>query len=221
MQPRDLHLAVFAPRKPPRMAGVIGHELRPAGHRVIEMDGLHVVAPEDAWAQLSTFLPIDDLVTIGDWLITGDEPHSGAATPFSRDHLEAAIRHHGRRPGIRALRQAFELVRYGPLSPQETRLRLELVRSGLPEPALNHHVHDRGSRVAMVDLAYPERRLAIEYLGDHHRTDADAYREDIYRRERLTAAGWDVVFLTVADLEGPTPRATLIVRRAYARALRA
>lgn len=70
----------------------------------------------------------------------------------------------------------------------------------------------------MVDLAYPDRRLAIEYLGDHHRTNADAYREDIYRRERLAAAGWDVVFLTVADLAGPAPRAPLIVRRAYARA---
>lgn len=150
--------------------------------------------------------------------MTGDEPHSGTPSSHSRDHLEAAIRHHGRRPGIRRLREAFELVRYGSLSPQESRLRLELVRAGLPEPSLNHHVRHHERRIAMVDLAYPDRRLAIEYLGDHHRTDADAYREDIYRRERLTAAGWDVVFLTVADLAGPTPRAPLIVRRAYARA---
>lgn len=218
VQPENLHVAVFAPRKPPRMAGVIGHELRPAGHRVVELDGMTVVAAEDAWAQLSSCLPLDDLVVIGDWLVTGDQPHSGTPTGFTLDRIEAALRHHGRRPGVRTLRQAFELVRYGSLSPQETRLRLELVRSGLPEPALNHHVHHGDRRIAMVDLAYPDRRLAVEYLGDHHRTDAAVYREDIYRRERLTAAGWDVVFLTKEDLAGPTPRASLLVRRAYARA---
>ncbi|MCI0157836.1 hypothetical protein KNO15_14145 [Leifsonia shinshuensis] len=220
VQSRDVHVAVFAPLKPPRMDGVVGHELRGAGHRIVTLDDMQVVAAEDAWAQLSGVLPIDDLVAIGDWLITGDEPYSGTAPSHTRDQLESAIRHHGRRPGVRRLREAFELVRYGPLSPQESRLRLELVRAGLPEPSLNHDVHDRERRIAMVDLAYPDHRLAIEYLGDHHRTDADTYREDIYRRERQAAAGWDVVFLTVDDLAGPTPRAPLIVRRAYARASR-
>lgn len=217
MLPDDIHVAAFAPGKPPQMRGVIGHELRAAGHRVVVVDGLRVVAAEDAWAQLSADLPLADLIVIGDWLITGDEPHSHVASPWTRDDLERAVRHHGRRPGIRLLRQALDSVRHGSLSPQETRLRLELVGAGLPEPALNHHVYDRGMRIAMVDLSYPERRLAIEYLGDHHRTDTAVYREDIDRRERLRAAGWDVVFLTADDLRPPIPRAVLTVRRAYHR----
>ncbi|MFF2050375.1 hypothetical protein ACFVU2_02135 [Leifsonia sp. NPDC058194] len=216
---QPIHVSVFAPRKPPQMAGVVGHELRAAGHRVVEVDGLRVVAAEDTWAQLSSTLPLTDLVVIGDWLITGDEPYSGAPSRWERSDLERAVRHHGRRPGIRVLRQALDAVRYGSLSPQESRLRLELTAAGLPQPALNHRVTHEGRRVAMVDLAYPDRRLAIEYLGDHHRTDQDAYREDIHRRERLIGAGWEVVFLTAADLSGPVPRAILTVRRAYARSI--
>jgi len=71
----------------------------------------------------------------------------------------------------------------------------------------------------MVDLAFPERRVAIEYLGDIHRTDRSAFREDIARRERLTECGWNVVFLTADDLKPPVPRALLTVRRALARSV--
>jgi hypothetical protein len=213
--PDDVHVAVFAPEKPPQMRGVVAHELRPAGHRIVVQQGLRCFSPEDTWAQLSGTLSIADLVVMGDWLITGDEPYSGTPSPHTRSDLERALRHHGRRPGVRRLREALELVRYGSLSPQETRLRLELVGAGLPEPALNYRVEHASHPVAMVDLAYPDRRLAIEYLGDHHRTDTATFREDVHRRERLTAAGWTTVFLTADDLRGPVPRAILAVRRAF------
>ena len=216
-RPDAIHIAVFAPRKPPQMRGVKAHQLLPAGHRIARVDGLRCFAREDTWAQLSRRLSIEDLVVIGDWLVTGDEPYSGEASPSTTEDLERALRHHGRRPGIQRLRQAIELVRYGSLSPQETRVRLELVGAGLPEPLLNHRVHHFGHRVAMVDLAYPADRLAIEYLGDHHRTDQATYQEDIHRRERLSSAGWTTIFLTAADLRGPTPRAALMVRRALLR----
>jgi very-short-patch-repair endonuclease len=71
----------------------------------------------------------------------------------------------------------------------------------------------------MVDLAFPERRVAVEYQGDHHRTDRALYQQDIYRRERLAAAGWETVFVTSADLAPPIPRAILTVRRALARSV--
>ncbi len=217
--PNDVHVAVFAPVKPPQMFGVVGHELRAAGHKVVIVNGLRVVAAEDAWAQLSTLLPTDDLVVIGDWLVTGDEPHSRVASAWSMSDLDRAVRHHARRPGIRRLRQAFESVRYGPLSPQETRLRLLLVGAGLPEPELNYRVLHLGRSVAMVDLAYPDRRIAVEYLGDVHRTDRSVFREDVARRERLIEADWDVLFLTADDLKPPAPRALLAVRRAFARSV--
>lgn len=217
--PAKVHVAVFAPRKPSRVAGIVGHELRAAGHRIVTIGGLRCLSAEDTWAQLSSILRVEDLVVIGDYLVTGDEPYSGRPSPWTHDHLLAALKRHGRRPGVRNLRLALELVRFGSLSPQESRLRLELVAAGLPEPALNHRVVHRGAFVAMVDLAYPDNRVAVEYLGDHHRTDRAVYQQDIYRRERLAAAGWDTVFVTSADLAPPIPRAVLSVRRALSRSI--
>jgi very-short-patch-repair endonuclease len=92
-----------------------------------------------------------------------------------------------------------------------------LVDSGLPEPHLNHRIFAGSTLVAMVDLAYVEERIAVEYLGDHHRTDPALYRADITRRERLAAEGWNTIFVTAADLAGPTPLAVLHIRRALHR----
>jgi very-short-patch-repair endonuclease len=172
------------------------------------------MSAQDTWAQLSGGISLTDLIVMGDFLLTSDEPYSGVPSPFSRDDLEAAARRHGRRPGVRNLRLALERIRYGSLSPQESRLRIELTDAGLPEPHLNHRIMKDGRLLAMVDLAYPDQRVAIEYLGDHHRTDPDVFQADIYRRERLTAAGWNVIFVTAADLHGPVPRAVSLVRHA-------
>jgi len=215
--PRSVHVSVFAPRKPPKMRGVISHELTPAGHRVTAVDGLPCISPEDTWAQLSGRLDVPGLVAIGDFLVTGDEPYSGIRSSLDRIDLERALRHHGRSRGVRNLRLALELVRYGSLSPQESRLRVAMVQGGLPEPELNFRVLDEGRFIAMVDLAYPRRRLAIEYLGDHHRTDRVVFQSDIRRRERLAEAGWNALYITSSELSGPAPGAVSHIRRALAR----
>lgn len=210
-------ISVFAPLKPPKMRGVRSHELKAGGHRIVTVDGLSCISPEDTWAQLSGRLSLPDLVAIGDFLITGDEPYSGEPSELTHRDLERAIRHHGRRRGVQMLRQALERVRFGSLSPQESRLRMLLVDAGLPEPELNPRIVVDSRFIAMVDLAYRDRRLAIEYLGDHHRTDPVLYRADITRRERLAAVGWNTIFVTAADLAGPVPLAVRHVRDAYQR----
>lgn len=213
-RPGGIDVAVFAPRKPSRVRGVIPHELRRAGHLVVQVDGLRCMSAPDTWAQVSGAIALTDLIVMGDFLLTGSQPYSGMVSPWTREDLEAAVRRHGRRPGVRNLRLALDRIRYGSLSPQESRLRVELVDAGLPEPALNFRVLDRGTFIAMVDLAYPDRKVAVEYLGDHHRTSDTVFQADIYRRERLMLAGWNVLFVTAADLRGPIPRAVLSVRRA-------
>ncbi|MGO4533740.1 hypothetical protein [Leifsonia sp. 2MCAF36] len=213
---RSVEVAVFEPARPPRRKGVIAHQLTPDEHRWSIVEGLRVVAPQDAWAQLSSQLAVPDLVAIGDYLITGDEPYSGTPPPATMQDLEAAARRHGRRRGVTSLREALGRVRYGSLSPQESRLRLALEDAGLPAPALNHVVRSpEGDRTeAMIDLAYPDALVAIEYLGDHHRTDTAVYRNDIRRRERLVDLGWEVIFVTAAD---PFEAVALRVRRALHR----
>jgi hypothetical protein len=175
------------------------------------------MSPHDTWAQLSGRLHLPDLVVIGDHLITGDEPYSGAPPPCTRTDLEAAVRRHGLRRGVRTLRLALERVRYGSLSPQETLLRLALEDAGLPSPSLNHRVSgaQEGRTRAMIDLAYPSERVGVEYLGDHHRTDKQVYRDDIRRREWLVDQGWQMIYVTAADDFVEVARR---VRRSLARA---
>ncbi len=87
-------------------------------------------------------------------------------------------------------------------SPQETRLRLVLVASPLPDPVAQFRVLHNGKETARVDFAWPEQRVAVEYDGLWHRDPAQ-FRADRARLNRLTAAGWRVVFVTAADLRNP------------------
>ena len=87
-------------------------------------------------------------------------------------------------------------------SPQETRLRLVLHRSGLPLPVAQYEVRCGGRFVARVDFAWPGRRLALEYDGAWH-GEARQFARDRQRLNRLTAAGWRVVFGTKDDLRRP------------------
>ena len=104
--------------------------------------------------------------------------------------------------GCRQARAAAALADGLAESPQETRLRLVLHRSSLPDPVAQHPVRHRGSFVARVDFAWPGRKLALEYDGQWHR-DPRQFAADRARLNRLTAAGWRVVFVTAADLRDP------------------
>ena len=94
-------------------------------------------------------------------------------------------------------------------SPQETRVRLLLHRSDLPEPTAQYRVaDDRGRFVAIVDFAWPELKIALEYDGRWH-AEPGQFAKDRARLNRLTAAGWRVVFVTAEDMRHPI----LLVRR--------
>ncbi|MCI2957398.1 endonuclease domain-containing protein [Agromyces atrinae] len=196
-----LHVSALRPDSRPRLDGVIGHTLSAKRTRVVELDGLRLTDPATTWAQLSTLVKLDDLIAAGDFFVTGEEPR-GEPYPRALSTLgelrEARVRY-GRTPGATLLREALPRVRFGPLSPRETLVRLRIVDAGLPEPELNWEVRDRFGRVvALIDLAYPEHLVGIEYEGDGHR-ERDRFRADIHRRERLEDLGWTIVRLTADD----------------------
>ncbi|WP_232375404.1 endonuclease domain-containing protein [Mycolicibacterium baixiangningiae] len=111
-----------------------------------------------------------------------------------------AARHSGAR-GIRRLRRTMTLVDAGAESPQETRLRLLLVRSGLPRPVTQIPVHDdRGRVVRRIDLGWPDIRVGVEYDGEQHFTNPDDYAGDIERLEFLAARGWLIVRVSATQL---------------------
>jgi hypothetical protein len=104
--------------------------------------------------------------------------------------------------GCRQARAAAALADGLAGSPQETRLRLLLHRSALPAPVAQFTVRDTEGFVARVDFAWPDHRLAVEYDGLWHRDPAQ-FAADRRRLNRLTAAGWRVVFVTADDLRRP------------------
>lgn len=93
-------------------------------------------------------------------------------------------------PGARGSRRLPEVVLLcdpRAESPMETRLRLTLVRGGLPRPEAQYRVRDaHGFTLARVDLAYPPARLALEYDGAGH---LDRRRWSLDRERDLTLAG--------------------------------
>lgn len=117
--------------------------------------------------------------------------------------------------GTAAARSALPLLRHGVDSAPECLLRLLIVGAGLPEPDVNRWIVDRdGRRISRPDLHYRERRIAMEYEGEHHLTDPRQWSRDIERDERLRALGWTVLRFTKAHLGVGGEEALARIRRA-------
>jgi hypothetical protein len=121
------------------------------------------------------------------------------ATDLKVSDIEALAALH---PGVRGLRQletVLELVDPGSQSPKESSLRLLLIRSGLPRPQTQIPVFDHGVIAAYLDMGWPDLMVAVEYDGDHHRTDRRQYLKDIRRYELLERLGWIIVRVVAED----------------------
>jgi hypothetical protein len=106
--------------------------------------------------------------------------------------------------GIRYLRSALELVDGGAESPQETRLRLILIRGGVPRPVTQIPVtDDRGRVVRRIDMGWPEWRVGVAYDGEQHFTNAAGYEADIDRLDFLAARRWRIVRVSSRHMKAP------------------
>ena len=122
------------------------------------------------------------------------------ATQIKVSDVELLADRQPRRRGVKSARSVLDLVDPGAESPRETWLRLLLVKAGLSRPETQIPVYDdRGYLIARVDLGWNDIRVAIEYDGDHHRTDQKQFARDILRTEMLGAQGWIVVRITAKD----------------------
>jgi hypothetical protein len=117
--------------------------------------------------------------------------------------------------GARALGRALDLVDAGAESPQETRLRLLLVQSGLPRPVTQIPVADDRGRVRRrIDMGYPQWMVGVEYDGEQHFDNGDDYANDIVRLEFLANRGWTIVRVSARQLRNERPAIVARVRRA-------
>ena len=217
-----LHIGVSG--RAPRARGVRGHQIRPSLVRIVEHPerGVRLTDPASTWASLARRLPdVYDLVAVGDAIVRQPRipgPHGRFERPplGAREELAGAIEA-GRRVGIARLRLALPLVRLGSASRTETWSRLVLIEAGLPEPELDVDIYDdHGSFFGCVDLAYRERRIAIEYEGDQHRTDPAQWQRDIEKHQMLADIGWRVVRVSRQQLFAETAAYVRRVRRLLA-----
>lgn len=192
-----LHVTALSPLRPPRGRGVVGHELLPGGGSWVVRFGLPVAEPALTWLQLAASVPHGDLVAAGDHLVLDPYVFDPAdPRPFTSIAALQARIDGPRAPGVRAARAAVARIRAGAESRPETLLRLLLVDAGLPEPEVNLTLREADGRfLARVDLVYPRWRVGIEYDGEQHRQSTRQYDADMHRRERLTVAGWDIVYV--------------------------
>lgn len=174
---------------------------------ICRIGDIRLTSPARTAVDLACRLPEDAAVAAIDAL--------ARATRLKVAAIELAAQRHAGCKGIKQARSSIALVDPGSESPQETWLRLLVVRAGHPPPQTQHPIYNEyGALIGEVDMAWPELKVAMEYEGRHH-TDPDVLRRDVARFDAMIEMGWIVIRVTCRDGE-----ANVLGRLAKAWALR-
>ena len=101
-----------------------------------------------------------------------------------------------------------------PESALEVSLRRLMKRHRLPQGEPQWVVTDRGRIVARVDVAYPDRMIAVEADGYRWHGDAARWKKDLARRNALAQLGWRVLHFTWSDVRNEPERVAREIRNA-------
>ena len=181
------------------------HRRPPAGIRTwsdqIAEDELQLVSGVPTTTAARTAFDIACRNSVGNAVAAVDA--LARATRFNvADAQVLANRYKGHR-NVRRARRALTLIDAGAESPRETWLRLLLIDAGYPRPRTQIPVYgEYGELVALLDLGWEDVKIALEYEGDHHRTDRRQFHRDIARYEALPDLGWITVRVTAEDMPG-------------------
>lgn len=191
---------IRADRRAP--AGIVVHSWTLGPAETCTVAGMDVTTPARTAFDLGRLYRPELAVPLVDALLnaTGIKP---------ADVLAVADAHPGCR-GVARLRSVLPLFDGGAESPQESRLRLTIVRGGLPTPETQIEFRDLHIRV---DLGWREWKVAVEYDGVQHWTDRRQRSWDIDRIALLEEAGWAVVRVSAEMMSRPH----IIVERVQAK----
>lgn len=176
-------------RPPP---GIITRRERIGPGEITFLSGIPVATPARAGLDLGRHLPHRTAVAHLDAL-------ANATDVTATEILALAERYKGTH-GVRKCRQAVDLMDAGAQSPKETWLRLLLIDDGFPRPVTQIPVFDHTGYVfAFLDMGWPELKIAVEYDGEHHRTNTEQYRWDARRLRKILALGWIHIRVITGD----------------------
>lgn len=169
-----------------RQSGLLVHSNAIEPDEIDDIDGIPVTTPARTAVDLACWYPTMVAVPALDAL--------ARATKFSVSDTQLLMQRYRGRRGIRRAAVSLELLDAGAESPKESWLRLILIRAGLPRPTTQIRVYDAATDMtAYLDMGWAELKVAVEYDGDHHRSDPLQWRYDAKRHEMLQRRGWIVI----------------------------
>lgn len=119
---------------------------------------------------------------------------------LTRSDIAQRLHDYPGRQGNRALRVILSYTSDGAAAASERALHRILRRAGVTGWRPNFEVRLDGAVVAIVDVAVPGARLAIEVDGFAYHSDVERFRRDRQRQNTLVALGWTVLRFTWHDL---------------------
>lgn len=181
--------------EPSSRRGIDGHSRDLAPSDIGEVEGLRVTTPLRTALDLGCTLRAREALAALDAFA---RLHGVTAADLSRE----LPRFKGRR-GVRQLRDLVPLVDGRAESPRESWTRYEIIRAGLPAPEPQFWIEINGVPTYRLDLAYPHRRVVIEYDGyDAHERTPEQKERDRERRKWLREHGWSVIVIRIGDFTG-------------------
>jgi len=172
--------------------GIVVHAWKLTPAEVCSLRGVDVTTPARTAFDIGRTRPADQAIAAVDALLCATR-----ITPS--DVITVANAHPGAR-GVARLRRVLDLADGGAESPQESRVRLLIVRGGLPRPETQIEFPTLHIRV---DMGWRRWKVAVEYDGVQHWTDSRQRAWDIERIALLEAAGWVVIRVSSGMLARP------------------
>ncbi len=202
---RRVHLSVPPGSRVRSRADRVVHASAVPGPETRRLDGLLVTSAGRTWMDLAAVVPPAALLAVTDQLL---------ARRFPADEFPAIVdRSRGRRGAARA-RAVMALGDPLAGSPMESVLRWLVHEAGLLRPVLQHVVRDASGRfLGRVDMAWPDRKVLVEFDGDVHR-ERTVFVDDLRRQNGLVLAGWTVLRFTSADVLGRPVQVLAAIRAA-------
>ncbi|MGN9777383.1 endonuclease domain-containing protein [Micromonospora sp. H33] len=154
---------------------------------VQRIEGIPVTTVARTCWDVACWLDLEDSVALIDSL-----RHAGVAELHD---LERYLDERRGERGWRRFAEALSLSDGGAESLPESRLRVRLVKAGLPPPVTQHVISRAGRFIARVDLAWPDLKIAVEYEGVWHHDPAQFHR-DRRRLNRILGDDWIVLHIT-------------------------
>jgi hypothetical protein len=180
---------------PSSRKGIDGHTRDLAPRDVVEIAGVRVTTPLRTALDLGCLLRTREAIAALDAFA---RLHGVTTEELSKE----LPRFKGRR-GVRQLRDLVPLVDGRAESPRESWTRYEIYAAGLPMPEPQWWIEVDGVPTYRLDLAYPHRRVVVEYDGyDAHERTAAQREHDRERREWLRAHGWTVIVVRRGGFTG-------------------